>query len=332
MPEGGRVAPLVSYAARARLTRLRARIEHGVRSSLFGPAPSWRRRPNALPWFDQPDALATAAMAPPAERPLLEKWVRDGYVVVDDCVDAADLDAMVATLDGLWDAPAPIPHLELLDLRDDDAGPPRPVAHRDLLHLEPARRHRMRERSNWRIHGFHYVNAPAKRLYTNRRLRALASQILGRRARPIAAINFMKGSEQALHQDMAVFHIFPHNFLLGAWIACEDVTAASGPLVFYPGSHRAPFFPGFADYPQTNLRTADPDTFGRYQRWVDDLAPRYPRTEFCARKGQVLFWHGMLIHGGAPVTRPGASRKSMVLHYSVRGADRGREVHGPFNW
>ena len=46
----------------------------------------------------------------------------------------------------------------------------------------------------------------------------------------------------------------------------------------------------------------------------------------------MLFWHGMLLHGGAPVLRRGISRKSMVLHYTVRGADRAREVRGPFNW
>ena len=75
----------------------------------------------------------------------------------------------------------------------------------------------------------------------------------------------MTGSEQALHQDMAVFHIYPHDYLIGAWIACEDIVRESGPLVFYPGSHRTPLFPGFTDYPQTNLRTAGPDLARRYQ-------------------------------------------------------------------
>jgi hypothetical protein len=258
--------------------------------------------------------------------------VREGWAVVDGLVDVRDVDEMVGVLDGLWDAPAPIAHLELLDLREAPGAPPRALAHRDVLALDPDARRRMREASDWRVHGFHYVNAAAKRLYWSRPLLGCASRLFRRRARPIAAINFMSGSEQALHQDMAVFHIFPHNHLIGAWIACEDIAPESGPLVFHPGSHRAPFFPGFVDYPQTNLRTADPETARRYQAYVDETATRYPRREFLARKGQVLFWHGMLIHGGAPVGRRGVSRKSMVIHYSVRGADRGGEVHGPFNW
>ena len=113
----------------------------------------------------------------------------------------------------------------------------------------------------------------------------------------------MVGSQQDLHQDMAVFHIFPHDWLIGVWIACEDVSAESGPLVLYRGSHQEPFFPGFTDYPQTNLRTADAETTHGYHAYVDELAARHERFEFLARKGQVLLWHGMLIHGGAPVRR-----------------------------
>ena len=115
-------------------------------------------------------------------------------------------------------------------------------------------------------------------------------------------------------------------------IACEDVTTDSGPLVIYPGSHRAGLFPRFDDYPQTNLRTANDAVSAAYQTWVDELATRFPRKEFLARKGDILLWHGMLIHGGVPVARRGTTRKSFVLHYTVRGADRAREVRGPFNW
>jgi len=322
------------HGARARLLGARARLERRLRGVLFGGVPSWRRRPGVLPWFDRPDALA--ALAGRARNGIevewLTRWIRDGYVVVDDVVPAADLDAMVATLDGLWDVPAPIPHLELLDLREAPDAPPRTLAHAALLALDPATQRRLREASNWRIHGFHYVNAAARRVFSNRRLRRLASGLFGRRVRPFAAINFMAGSEQALHQDMAVFHIHPRNYLIGAWIACEDVGPESGPLVLYPGTHRAPFFPEFTDYPQTNLRTADGPTQERYGAYVGGLATRCPRHEFVARKGQVLLWHGMLVHGGAPVTRRGTTRKSMVIHYTVRGADRGREVQGPFNW
>ena len=318
------------YGLLRRLHRVRTRVEPTLRRAVGRGAPSWTREPNAVPWFDRPDALARIAGDP--REALLRQWVTEGWIVVDDVVDVADIDAMVATLDGLWDAPAPIPHLTLLDLRDTPDATPSNLSHADLLALEPARRGRMRAASDWRIHGFHYLNAPARRLYRSPKLRALATRLFGRRARPFAVINFMKGSRQHLHQDMGVFHIYPHDYLIGAWIACEDIDPASGPLVLYPGSHRAPFFPGFIDYPQTNLRTADAALAAAYERYVEDVARRCPRTEFLARKGQVLLWHGMLVHGGAPVARPGTSRKSMVIHYTVRGADRAKEVRGPVRW
>jgi hypothetical protein len=91
-------------------------------------------------------------------------------------------------------------------------------------------------------------------------------------------------------------------------------------------------FTGFGDYPQTNLRTCDDALAGKYRQWVEVLASRYQRREFVARKGQVLMFHGMLIHGGAPVTDAAATRSSMVINYFTRGANRSREVHGPFRW
>jgi ectoine hydroxylase-related dioxygenase (phytanoyl-CoA dioxygenase family) len=316
---------------RARLNAARARLERNVRRAVFGGTPTWKRRPNTLPWFDRPDALARIDRKRD-DADLLEQWVREGYTIVRDCVNPVDIDAMIATLDGLWDVREPIPDLELIGLRETIEGPESNLSHRAVLGLDAERRRRIREVSDWRIHGFHYVNEAARRIYFNAKLAEIVSRVFARRARTIAAINFMTGSEQALHQDMAVFHIYPHNYLIGAWIACEDITPDCGPLVIHSGSHRAPFFPGFADYPQTNLRTADAAGSRRYQEYVDELATHFERKEFHARKGEVLLWHGMLIHGGAPIARRGISRKSMVLHYSVRGADRGREVVGPFNW
>lgn len=327
------MAGSLSYEARVRIRDARATVEKAARRLLWGGRPSWQRLPNDVPWLDRPDADEQLQARPAdATTAQLVDWRRDGWISVEDCVAPSDIDAMIATLDGLWEAPAPIANLTLLDLHESPDEPPRNLSHAEVLALPLAQRLRMRDVSHWRIHGLHYLDPAARRIFWNPRLREIASAVFGRHARPFAAINFMRGSEQLLHQDMAVFHIYPRNFLLGAWIACEDIPADSGPLVYYPGSHREPLFDGFDDYPQTNLRTADRALAARYQAHVDARAAHYPRREFLARKGQVLFWHGMLIHGGAPQLRPLASRKSMVLHYTVRGADRVREVEGPFNW
>jgi hypothetical protein len=328
------VAVRVPYAVRVRIATARGRLERATRALLHGSTPTWRRLPNELPWFDGPNALdeIDRRAANTTEREAFARWITDGWFVLPQFVDGADIDEMIAYLDGVWDARAPTPDLTLIGIRDAPDAPPRNMTHAELLAVPPATRAAMRAVSDWRIHGLHYLLPAAGRVFGHRPLRDLVGRLLGEPARPIAAINFMSGSQQSLHQDMAVFHIYPHDWLVGAWIACEDIAADSGPLVLRSGSHRAGMFPGFEDYPQTNLRTADPALDAAYHAWADDVADRHPEHEFLARKGDVLFWHGMLLHGGAPVRRRDSTRKSMVLHYTARNADRGREVRGPFNW
>jgi phytanoyl-CoA hydroxylase len=297
------------FAARlARLTR--------------GDRPSWDGQPDVLPWLDRADAATRLAAAGDQDPGLLEQWLRDGYVILDDPVPAPELDALSAAMGSVWTAGRPLDGLVIRDLRPDADAPPRDMSHADLLRMTPHEREEVRRASRWRIHGFEDADPAAARVYANDRLRAMASRILGRPSRPVASITFMYGSEQALHQDMAVFHVWPRNHLLGAWIACEDIGPGSGPLVFYPGSHVEPMFTEFDRYPATNLHTSDDGRAERYQRWIDTVADRYERREFLPRKGQVLLWHSMLIHGGSPVADGDATRRSYVVHYATRGALR----------
>jgi ectoine hydroxylase-related dioxygenase (phytanoyl-CoA dioxygenase family) len=102
--------------------------------------------------------------------------------------------------------------------------------------------------------------------------------------------------------------------------------------MYYPRSHREPLFEAFTNYPQTNLRTAPPDVVQRYNEYAVNLARQYQRHLFVAKKGDVLFWHGMLLHGGSEVKNPKLTRRSFVIHYIARGMDAGNQVVGPFNW
>jgi ectoine hydroxylase-related dioxygenase (phytanoyl-CoA dioxygenase family) len=299
---------------------------------------SWRDIPNEIPWFDRPDAELVlerrrrAGELSEADHAMLLKWVRDGYVVIDGAFNPGDIDSMVSTLDGLWDAQEPIPGLVLLSVRENKDATPRNISHEDLLKLDKETRMRMRHVSDWRIHGFQNQNAAANRIYLDAHVRSSVAKIFGQPAFPHASINFMYGSEQALHQDMSVFHIHPWNYLIGAWIACEDISDDAGPLVFCPGSHRAAMYGAFTDYPQTNLRTTPPEVSKAYNAYADELSKNYVRKHFLGKKGQVLLWHGMLLHGGSPIKNRELSRKSMVVHYMTADSNRHEQVSGPFNW
>ena len=235
-------------------------------------------------------------------------------------------------LDALWYAEKPIPgalfHNLGLTIKDN-----RTYTHAEILQLDVKIREKMRDHSRWRIHGVQQFSAAAQQIFNHPQLQEISSLIFGKPAHPHFSISFRRGSEQALHEDMSVFHILPLNHLLGVWIATEDISPDSGPLVYYPGSHKAKLYEAFDNYPQTNLRTMVPQRMQDYYDYVEQrVKDRYPRKLFIAKKGQVLFWHGMLVHGGSMAKNPNLTRKSLVLHFVAEGANRDAEVHGPFNW
>lgn len=294
------------------------------------------RRPPHLPdvaWFDQPGALEqidTRANRPD-DRRVLQSWVRDGYAIVENVVPHDLIDHMVDDLDRLFVDDDLAPSAVLHDLVMPDGHRPN-TDHRDLLALEPAERVAVRDRSSWRIHGFYQHSAAADAVRQHPELRRIASMILGVDSRANYSINFHNGSTQALHQDTAVFHLGVPNLICGAWIACEDIVEGSGPLVYYPGSHRRELFDGFGNYPMVNLRTADPTTSAAYNAHVAAESAGFDEHTFLARKGDVLFWHGMLIHGGQAIRRPETTRRSYVVHFIPDGADVADRISGPTNW
>lgn len=295
-----------------------------------------RHRPPELPsiaWFDEPDAVAqiAARSRAAADAAILRSWVRDGYAIVENVVPHDLIDEMVADLDRLFVDDELFPGAVLHDLVMPDGHRPN-TDHRDLLGLTRSERVAVRDRSSWRIHAFHQHSAGADAIRQHPELRRIASLILGHDTHADYSINFHNGSTQALHQDSAVFHLGVPNLICGAWIACEDIVEGSGPLVYHPGSHRRELFSGFDGYPLVNLRTADPGTAAAYRAHVDAEADEFEERVFLARKGDVLFWHGMLIHGGQAIRRPDTTRRSYVVHFIPHGADVAGHVTGPANW
>jgi SAM-dependent methyltransferase len=318
-------------AGAASLTVTAADVELGAGTG------TWPQDPVLLPWYDRSDWSEHLARMQ-RERKLdddraamLRKWCEDGYVVVPHLVPGELVDAFVREIDDVWERDEPIAGLAVSDVNLDE-GYRVHVPHGDLVRIDPERRQHIKEASNWRIGQYHLYSASARRIFDHREIERVASAIFGRRGEPRYSLMFSKGTEQGLHQDTCVFHIFPRNFMMGIWIACEDIKPESGPLEYYPGSHREALFSEFTNYPQTNRRTSNPEQSKRYDDYIINLAKRFEKHELLIRKGDVMFWHPMLIHGGAPRRDRSATRKSFVLHFIAEGADVGGRVSGPFNW
>lgn len=137
------------------------------------------------------------------------------------------------------------------------------------------------------------------------------------------SLTFRRGSEQPLHQD------FPYVFqqreiakLAAFWIPLEDIHPDSGPLAYYWGSHKVDTV-GFFDWGGGAINQFDrintTDKFNAYGEFLANtvvklgLTPHY----FLPKKGDLLIWHGALIHAGSKIRNPGLTRKSFVGHYTT---------------
>jgi hypothetical protein len=143
-------------------------------------------------------------------------------------------------------------------------------------------------------------------------LTAMLADLMGERAVLCNSLNFEKGSSQPKHIDSLYMTPKTPHRLLAVWIALEDVHPDSGPLSYYPGSHRIPLYT-FNDGTHHATR-------GEIVDWFDyiDVQMRLRglrERRFLARKGDVFIWHADLVHGGSPIVDEGRTRGSLVCHY-----------------
>lgn len=138
----------------------------------------------------------------------------------------------------------------------------------------------------------------------------------------IQSLTFWKSSEQPIHQDFSYVH---HHSRLGelaaAWIPLEDIHPDSGPLVYYKGSH-LPDQLGFYDWGQGSIlasRDADHSVYDNYTRHLEGIVEErgLQPSIFLPKRGDLLLWHGALIHGGTPMRNPEITRRSFVCHYTT---------------
>ena len=145
-------------------------------------------------------------------------------------------------------------------------------------------------------------------------LSALA-ELYGRRPIPFQTLNFRRGSEQHRHADSVHFDSIPAGWMCGVWVALENVGPCQGPVDVVTGSHHL-----------SQLRpesvVGDPDDFDyrEYERRVAAEVRGLVAEPFECAAGEVLVWHGDLVHGGSAVTDPASTRWSQVTHYVFEGA------------
>lgn len=156
-----------------------------------------------------------------------------------------------------------------------------------------------------------------KKIATELEILNCLSYLFGREPFPFQTLNFPYGTRQHFHSDAVHFNSLPNGFMCGVWVAMEDIQEDSGPLVYYPYSHRTPYISSKslgitkeiiekASYPQL--------LFEKY--WEDLVENLHLKQEkFIPKKGELIIWHANLIHGGGKVIQNKLTRWSQVTHY-----------------
>jgi hypothetical protein len=130
-------------------------------------------------------------------------------------------------------------------------------------------------------------------------------------------LHFETGSTQAVHNDTAYVVLNEPKSLAASWVALEDIEPGTGELIYYPGSHR---FGEFLYQDHRKNWSVDDDgheIHDHHLHWLHEQAKErgIPLQTFRPKKGDALFWHADLAHGGGPITKPASTRRSLVTHY-----------------
>jgi hypothetical protein len=267
---------------------------------------------NAPCWLDRPDALQAIDAKlqrkdiDEQEAALCRHWVREGYCIVNGLIDAGTLDrtfgAYEAAIANGRVSAGPESHGE---------GDPHPGRALDA----------------------HVVVPEIAALSTDPRIMQITELLLGRKTRLFQTLIGHKSSQQLPHSDSIHMTTYPLGYMVASWIPFEDIHRDSGPLTYYPGSHRLPYLLS----KDIGITSEDFRRHGYYALYVQRYEPalkqaiddgRYGRKTFCPAKGDVLFWHANLAHGGSTRNDLKHSRKALVSHYFAQGVVTYSEMSG----
>lgn len=255
------------------------------------------------PWLDRADAdesidakLARGELTA-AEAEHCRKWSSDGYLILPRLIEHE-------ILDRVWGAYERSIGAGRIKLSADPAGEGDP-------------------------HPGRFLN-PHKRagafceILKHAGLLGAIRMLMEREPKVLQTIASHKGSEQPEHSDSIHMTTYPLGYLSAAWIAFEDIHPASGPLVYYPGSHRLPYvFSKDVDISEHDYAREGYAAYqAKYEPYIQQLIAKHGLKPhyFHARKGDVLIWHANLLHGGSRRSDLQWSRRAVVVHYFVKGA------------
>lgn len=182
--------------------------------------------------------------------------------------------------------------------------------------------------------GYHYSNSPrifeawkknllVLNLCKNEKILSTLRLLYERTPVPFQTINFIRGTNQPLHQDSIHFYTQPERWMSGVWCALEDMTEENGALTIVPGSHSLPF----VDFQFLNLPVCKYgqqfENYSEYENYIQQLCRLLDLKEikWLGKRGQAIIWAANLLHGGSKIINTTATRYSQAIHYYYEGCN-----------
>jgi hypothetical protein len=237
-----------------------------------------------MPWTESPffEKELAASTASKQEKIFLRDYARNGYAIVDTHIPHRLLDVAVETMRSTFDK------IKGADKRVQDA---------------------------WKY------NEAVKRIATDPNIMDALALLYQRNPIPFQTLSFPEGTQQDTHSDMIHFNSIPERFMCGVWVALEDITDFNGPLHYYPGSHKLPFYDmidiGVKASKNVSTKKALMVYAENYTSFIKEMivALKLKKETLNIKKGQAIIWSANLLHGGNTILNAGSSRHSQVTHY-----------------
>lgn len=169
-----------------------------------------------------------------------------------------------------------------------------------------------------------YMDNPyLKRLVTCKEISNIMEELLGEPAGVHLNLTGFVSTRRDWHRDQYLNESFVGGFYVAIWIALDDINADAGPFEYIPGSHLGD------PISQKKMRIAlgrdgdGPDWPTHSERILTPLFENeisnkklIIKNNVGMSKGDVLFWHGKLLHRGTTPKNLNAERRSCIAHYS----------------
>lgn len=252
-------------------------------------------------------------MSPPPYKVSIDeyrRYRRDGYVVIRGLVPPEDIAELVAHTEDLMQGRLP-------QQRPDT--PERERLPRPADNLSPL------EKAQFvaRIHMLHRKLPLHERYLLHPRVLDVLETLIGPDVLALQTMLFLKppGSQgQGWHQD--TFYIPTHpDTLIGAWIAIDPCDEFNGAMWMAAGSHVEPVYPPKAEhwYGDRQLpgvpEVAHVSDTDDARNQLSPIADRYPQLIVAAQPGDVVFFHGHVLHRSKTNVTTDRFRRSFVSHY-----------------